>query len=66
MPIIKPTKITAPVFYPKTDYAIVKYLDLTKYISLLQRQSLFFCRLDKLEDKFEGTTEKANFDYRVK
>lgn len=52
-------------FLPKSDYSIVKYLDLTKYISLLQRQALFFCRLDKLEDPFEGLTPKANFDPRV-
>src|ERR1700741_5621033 len=66
MPIIKPTKQSAPVFYPETDYAIVKYLDLTRFISLIQRQALFFCRLDKLEDKFEGTTAKPNFDSRIK
>lgn len=65
MPIIKPTRHSAPVFYPKTDYTIVKYLDLTKYISLLQKKSLFFCRLDKLEDQFEGTTAKPNFESRV-
>ncbi|MGD0711588.1 MAG: hypothetical protein ABR968_10475 [Bacteroidales bacterium] len=63
MPIIKDS---APVFYPETNYSIVKYLDITKFISLLQRKSLFFCRLDKLEDQFEGTTAKANFDLRVK
>lgn len=66
MPIIKPTANTAPVFYPQTDYTIVKYLDLTKYISLLQRQALFFCRLDKLEDHFEGTTGRANTDVMIK
>lgn len=66
MPIIKPSRTSEPVFYPKTDYTIVKYIDLTKFISLLYNQSLFFCRLDKLEDQFEGTTAKANFDSRVK
>lgn len=65
MPIIKPTSHSAPVFYPKSDYIIVKYLDITKFISLLQRQSLFFCRLDKLEDQFEGTTAKPNYDLRI-
>ena len=65
MPIIQPTRTTAPVYYPKSDYSIVKYLDLTKFISLLKRKSLFFCRLDKLEDQFEGTTAKENFDLRV-
>lgn len=66
MPIIEPTRFTAPVFYPTSDYTIVKYIDLTKFISLLHKQSLFFCRLDKLEDQFEGTTAKPNFDSRVK
>ena len=59
-------KDSAPVNYPKTDYPIVKYLDLTKFISLLQRQALFFCRLDKLEDIFEGTTAKFNYDSRIR
>jgi hypothetical protein len=63
MPILKDS---VPVFYPETDYSVVKYIDLTKFLSLLHKQSLFFCRLDKLEDQFEGTTAKANFDYRVK
>lgn len=66
MPIIQPTNISAPVFYPESNYTVVKYLDLTKFLSLLQNQSLFFCRLDKLEDQFEGTTAKANFDIRVR
>lgn len=61
MPIIVPDNNTSPVFPPKSDYRIVKYLDLTKFISLLKRRSLFFCRLDKLEDHFEGTTAKSNF-----
>jgi hypothetical protein len=66
MPIIKPTENSAPVRYPDKDYNIVKYLDLTKYISLLQRQALFFCRLDKLEDQYEGTTPKTNYEDRAK
>ena len=62
MPILKDT---APVKYPTSNSSLVKYLDLTKFISLLQRQSLFFCRLDKLEDKFEGTTAEKNYEYRI-
>ena len=58
-------KDSAPVKYPSEDAFLVKYLDLTKFISLLQKESLFFCRLDKLEDKFEGTTAKRNFENRV-
>jgi len=66
MPIIKPTDISAPVYYPKNDYSVAKYLDLTKFISLLTKRSLFFCRVDKLEDQFEGTIAKPNFNIRVK
>lgn len=62
MPIIKPSNITAPVFYPKTDYNIAKYLDLTKFISLINEKALFFCRLDKLEDKFEGTGTAHSYE----
>jgi len=64
MAIIIPNKHTSPVFYPKENYQIVKYMDLTKFVSLLQRKSLFFCRLDKLEDHFEGTTAKSNWKRR--
>lgn len=39
-------------------------MDLTKFVSLLQKKSLFFCRLDKLEDHFEGTTAKSNWERR--
>lgn len=66
MPIIKPTKQTAPVFFPEDNYQVAKYMDLTKFASLLSLKSLFFCRLDKLEDHFEGTTSKPNFERRKK
>ncbi len=64
MPIFKETD-SPRVFYPETDYIVAKYFDLSKYISLLQRNSLFFCRLDELEDKFEGISPKLNFTKRV-
>lgn len=64
MPIIKPTKHTSPVIYPSSNYKVGKYLDLTKFISLLSTNSIFFCRLDKLEDHFEGTTSRPNFERR--
>lgn len=64
MPVILRNNHTAPVFYPESNYQIAKYLDLTKFASLLSIKSLFFCRLDKLEDHFEGTTSKPNFERR--
>lgn len=64
MPIIIPDKHSSPVFYPEQNYRVVKYMDLTRFVSLLQRKALFFCRLDKLEDHFEGTTAKSNWKRR--
>ena len=66
MPIIPHTNSSAPVFYPGSDYTVVKYMDITKFISLLYKKSLFFCRVDKLEDKFEGRTAKPNYQERIK
>ncbi len=66
MPVQLNCKYSPPLFYPATNASIVKYIDLTRFLSLLTRRALFFCRLSKLEDKFEGTTAKANFQYRVK
>ncbi len=67
MPIIKQIEGDSNRFlYPETNYAIVKYLDLTKFISLLQQKKIFFCRLDKLEDRFEGIPGKATFENNVK
>lgn len=58
-------KDTVPVYFPKEDQIISKYIDLTKFLSLLSKKSLFFCRLDKLEDQFEGMTASRNYDHRI-
>jgi hypothetical protein len=33
---------------------IWRYMDFTKFVSLLEKKALFFCRADKLGDPFEG------------
>jgi len=43
---------------------IWRYLDFAKFMSLLHRQALFFCRADKLSDPFEGSFSKANLELR--
>lgn len=50
-----------PIILVSKETALAKYLDLTKFLSLLVKESLFFCRLDKLEDQFEGTPAKKNY-----
>jgi len=37
------------------DESIIwRFMDFTKFVSLLETNSLFFCRLDKLGDPFGG------------
>jgi hypothetical protein len=45
---------------------IWRYMDFTKFVSLLQRKALFFCRSDRLGDSFEGSFSKANVENRNK
>jgi hypothetical protein len=39
---------------------IWRYLDFTKYVSLLDQRSLFFARADNLGDRFEGSITAGN------
>lgn len=43
---------------------IWRYIDFTKFASLLDRQALFFSRADILPDPFEGSYSKANIELR--
>jgi len=43
--------------YPDST-KIWRYMDFTKFVNLLDTESLFFCRVDRLEDKWEGTFPK--------
>ena len=50
-----------PVFTPLSSDAILwRYMDFTKFVSLLEKQALFFPRADKLGDPFEGSLTKVN------
>ena len=48
------------------DQKIWRYLDLLKFIDLLETQELFFSRADKLGDDFEGTYTKKAWEQREK
>ena len=39
-----------------------RYLDLAKYLSMLESNALFFSRLDKLNDPFEGSRPRATIE----
>lgn len=50
-----------PVFNPPSDDAVLwRYMDFTKFVSLLEKSALFFARADKLGDPFEGAFSKIN------
>jgi hypothetical protein len=51
-----------PLFKPPSNprIKIWRYMDFTKYVSLLEDESLFFCRGDFFEDPFEGSYTKLN------
>lgn len=61
MPIIQDSM---PTIFPKPGTVMCRYMDVTKFLSLLSTNTLFFCRIDKLEDHFEGRTAKGNFHIR--
>ena len=46
------------------DTRIWRYMDFTKFVSLLDKQALFFARADMLPDPFEGSYSKANIRLR--
>ncbi len=49
---------------PGNSVKIWRYMDLSKLIALLEYNSLYFCRVDKLGDPFEGSLPKKHaLDY---
>jgi hypothetical protein len=49
---------------PKGDMLLWRYMTFTKFVSLLEKRALFFCRADKIGDPFEGSAPKHNVDNR--
>ena len=47
---------------PDENVVLWRYLDFTKFISLLETSSLYFTRSDNFSDIFEGTYNKRSFD----
>ena len=47
---------------PPAEATLWRYMDFTKFVSLLDRRSLFFCRADKLDDRFEASLSQATYD----
>jgi hypothetical protein len=43
-----------PYEVPERSSSLWKYMDFVKYVSLLSKRALYFCRVDSLGDDFEG------------
>ena len=46
------------------EIKIWRYMDLAKYLSVLQRSALFFCKASLLGDPFEGSVSKPIYEWR--
>lgn len=45
---------------PNENTKIWRYMTFAEFVSLLEKQSLFFCKSDLLGDPFEGSRPMAN------
>ncbi len=48
--------------YPPIQTKIWRYMDFSKFVSLIDTKSLHFSVIEKLEDKFEGSITQADFE----
>lgn len=55
-----------PAFTPPADLDVIlwRYMDFTKFVAMLDTQSLYFTRSDKLGDPFEGSYTRINIELR--
>ncbi len=49
-------------FPPENNHSIWRYLDFTKFVSLLETSQLYFPRADQFEDPYEGTWSKRGIE----
>ena len=66
MPIIRKSITTPRFIEPETTTEIARYINLEKFLSLVINKQIFFCRTDKLEDKYEGTLPKLSKSILIK
>lgn len=51
---------TIKCVFPDTT-KIWKYMDLWKFLSIIERKELYFTRIDKLQDNYEGTISEVSY-----
>lgn len=57
----KNTSLASPY---SDDMPIWRYIDFTKFLDLISRKELWFARVDRLPDPFEGSFPKGNIAWR--
>jgi hypothetical protein len=53
-----------PLLMPPENAVLWRFMDFTKYVSLLDTRHLFFAHLSQMEDKFEGELTKLNAEFQ--
>jgi len=61
---LKPPKHKAFSQPKDKETKIWRYMDFTKFVSILEENALFFSRIDMLNDPFEGSFSRANEELR--
>lgn len=61
-----PAQTDHPCFFSPSspEIKVWRYMDFTKFVSLLDTESLFFSRSDLFDDPYEGATSHANIKLR--
>ncbi|GKV71168.1 DUF2971 domain-containing protein [Pseudarthrobacter sp. NCCP-2145] len=49
---------------PENDDVLWRYMDLARFLSLLEDEAIYFARADQMSDKWEGSYSQANVDMR--
>jgi len=57
-----PYRQHAQISTPDINTKIWRYMDFTKFLSLLEKNAAFFCRADIIGDKFEGAITESTLD----
>jgi len=49
---------------PDGDAALWRYMDIARFVSLLEDKAIYFARADQMSDKWEGSFSQANVELR--
>jgi len=58
-----PLELHPNLVLPPDDIVLWRYMDLAKFLLLLEKKSLWFSRMDQFEDPLEGTFTDAELDH---